>query len=1105
MKPSPLAPPILSDLRRIAAVSGRFNPFELIDRVDPAEAERATQLLAEEADEDLTLNGYRWVLKADVRRRTLQEFKERAELLAALKQAPPVDADDTFGAALRNVLRQNLRRTARGSAPRASKGGVGGEDATYAALHFVREMPLFADNRAGVAKAIVGQGLAIIRRQREGSLETVLSRDKPLIGRKKQLAALRAFAGGHRSERPTLLTGIGGVGKSALLVEIVRKTWRARKGLAIVLDFDRPTLAGAAPAEIMRDFSRQFEIDGFRLLAGEPGAADEARKSLKEMRGRLRSQTESRSESEAGPGARLTLSAVEPDRQLSELGSGALPTFRDLPAVVREQPILLVLDTFETIATLGPEVVARVLELEMLLRVKAGLAGLRTVISGRSVDESLRPLADRLAPEAEWVRLGGLSDDEGQLLLAGDERLRRMLTAAQRRQASKVLSGHPLALKVLALYCRDQSRKGILQLLDGLERDPCLTAEFAQRFLYSRILDRINDPMLRRLAHPGLVLRNVSPDLIRLVLAEACDLGPTDVARSEDLFRRLVSQHWLVEPIGPSLARHRPDLRRQMVGAMFAPPRAEDTGEERRRKLDLSARARAASLNAVRFFSTEPPATDPVHAWWTALGPMEREIETFYHRALTEPPPEKLDRSMARRLFDALPEELDILPIGWRAVIKASAGAEGAMNDAERHVLVGDLRTQVERRRRRRLEKAGATKAVKEAAAEESIRLYDIATTTEDGGIEVAALKEMSDDQLDALSSLVASTFQEGDIEKAGELAEPLIRAFLSGAPYFAERPTIHFSLDAQFWRSGLWLGTLARGATQAANDHRNEVLRTDFNTRTFSQLAAITMLHCLIQGNSPAAWTDLSEPSGIGLLDRYKRAWSIVDSRSFAVLLSTVSAKDAASLEGGEIQTEHLALLNEGLIWSIEGHSGIRTLEWKPFFRLPPRSEAFLRLAASKQRISLRDVGSAISDTRSISVLRTPKGHEGRLLFELLRGMTPELHRPTARLIRDLRPRGDEILNIMRELSQAPYWPFDLLVDEPALADVKQAFLISEPLTIVEMADRCGRLLDLLEQLARHDPRARALIAVHRLITRCLFPEAQDGDNPRNDLSQPQ
>jgi len=79
--------------------------------------------------------------------------------------------------------------------------------------------------------------------------------------------------------------------------------------------------------------------------------------------------------------------------------------------------------------------------------------------------------------------------------------------------------------------------------------------------LYHRILDHIHDPDVRRLAHPGLILRKITKELIEEVLSGPCGVDVTRPGKSRELFSELSKEIALVEEPESGVLIHRPDLR----------------------------------------------------------------------------------------------------------------------------------------------------------------------------------------------------------------------------------------------------------------------------------------------------------------------------------------------------------------------------------------------------------------------------------------------------------------------------------------------------------------------------------------------------------------
>src|SRR5207302_5892729 len=98
-----------------------------------------------------------------------------------------------------------------------------------------------------------------------------------------------------------------------------------------------------------------------------------------------------------------------------------------------------------------------------------------------------------------------------------------------------------------------------------------LDEELRRAVLYDRFLSHIEDSRVQRLAHPGLVLRRVTADLVRLVLAGPCGLGEIDATTATELIEKLADEIWLVRRT-PDGLRHQPDVRRAMLRMMSEDP-----------------------------------------------------------------------------------------------------------------------------------------------------------------------------------------------------------------------------------------------------------------------------------------------------------------------------------------------------------------------------------------------------------------------------------------------------------------------------------------------------------------------------------------------------
>jgi cellulose synthase operon protein C len=113
------------------------------------------------------------------------------------------------------------------------------------------------------------------------------------------------------------------------------------------------------------------------------------------------------------------------------------------------------------------------------------------------------------------------------------------------------------------------------------------------------------------------VLRRVTPEVIRDVLAEPCGLGAVDTAEARALFEGLRREVSLVEPVGPAMVRQRPDIRRAMLPMMERDDPA------------LLARVRGAALRYFRRQDTLPARTEELY-YRLALGQATTTLDRAY-------------------------------------------------------------------------------------------------------------------------------------------------------------------------------------------------------------------------------------------------------------------------------------------------------------------------------------------------------------------------------------------------------------------------------------------------------------------------------------------
>lgn len=567
-----------NSILRVAAFLGEFDPLRLIS---PPNEDMLRQLLK---DCTVSTDGQssRWQLKAVVRSRVLaqlarssnglQNGAEEADLYLKKRNESP----DQIASALINL--------ARGILPdhHAIVQMSQALSTAYQAVLGWFEWP------AGTSDS--GSKNLLVNIKFEELLEPFrfltgynADGDKDLfVGREVELRQLRSFVDVLQSKtvleaatrgvtrlfrgksRTMFVTGIGGVGKSTLISKFILQhvSPQERNQLRFAyLDFDRSTISAAQPAtlllEMMRQLSWQVRQARETLNSLRDGVHEEMNRVKREVEGGIRSielNAGSQEYSNAQydqtwlPSELLGESALF--QYMSELdkclGLGGTST----------EPVLLVLDTFEEAQSLGDEAVRRVEE--FLNIAMQSMADLRVVIVGRDEAANCFPDADRLT-------LKEFEDQESRRRFLEIRGVPRTISD----QVAKQVGGRPLALLLAARLVEEHGAEATT-----LSFSETFVTRFTSRLiegiLYERILSHIPDEDVRKVAHPGLVLRRLNSDIIASVIVPVLNLKKFSNDKSERAMQMLRRQKDLIRLESDGSVRHRTDVREQMLVLMTA-------------------------------------------------------------------------------------------------------------------------------------------------------------------------------------------------------------------------------------------------------------------------------------------------------------------------------------------------------------------------------------------------------------------------------------------------------------------------------------------------------------------------------------------------------
>ena len=1193
---------LVTAARTAAAVTGRFTLEGLCRAIALPEKEAEARALvwrdlaALSTEEPDAPEGYAWSLGPDARRGSLQAIFALPQLDLLMRTAPPAVASatarDQFGLALQQILRR--QRIAFDDPGRKA-----GSDALRDALRHLAAI-LDAVQFAEAVPALKGVTIPVRMHHDRPVAHLTLPQLKELGEAKvKELQARhdirvvlpdqhfgytserRAISGHVRGTtddpRPLLLTGVGGAGKSALLSRLMLGWRRSEPAMILVLlDFDRRQLNAGEPIEIVTEILRQV-IAAFGLRGADP--ADPLLVNLHKLRRDL-----ALFKTSTLGGGRETNA-----QQASDIRTVLRRVRQDWAAPLRETRIALILDTFEAVDRMAgffrmvshergerpPENAVVTQIMDMLGYIQRDIfPQMRVVVSGRE-----EPLTE--TELNEWfgtrLRLRGVSAISGAKILraaaadAGPAVKALFRDEDKARRVSHLLDGHPLALLAFVRYAADNPTD-IDALIADLETRGGFQAEFAQVFLYRRILDRITDPKVQALAHPGLMLRRIDREAIQKILAWAClDRDPlTDGAMPDDeadeLFERLRNQYWLVQPDehDKDAVRHVPDLRRLMLDGLLSGPARGDDVETAAQKEDLRRRALV--------------VCDLAHHLYAIKDDPARQLDAMYYRSFTTPAPASLDTDVATRLELHLGEDVDTMPIDWRARLKVTLGVEPTPEEAA--TLDAAAQEQARTQAYQRARQTGFTTVTTKSGRPPPVLDFsdDAARAPRPAEAPPAAPKSapVTDPSplgvdLSIFGELLKKTFGGRAKPEGNTAAEPAPPPAGADDPFTFPDDSDPFALPGQpegsppeddlfgsppsspqeaaeraapepsqiratpaelarefeyLWGSGelhqlfgtrgqsVGLGQLlwpdfAAALLDQVPQEGDAVFATDLQSLPLTHpvyIAALTgTAFCEARPTkAPPADADDTFATPMGTLlyairaaRAGRREHAIRAMRHYAghfrepsVIFNRFHARQVAtalarpdSRDGTDLPVEFsgMALAAGRMPHDPRvSHSGGPAQRAAPLVVLKSYFERIEgpELTLSDLERIYRESTQNYLDARDIDLM---SAEERQVFARLLRGLNPELAEPAASLLGTCDPKAVEA--IVAQLSEDQlFWPVDLRFGdeydyEAALAP-----------TIVETADRCGVLRDLLVAMAAHQPLADELVTVYDAITAIWF-----------------
>jgi hypothetical protein len=328
--------------------------------------------------------------------------------------------------------------------------------------------------------------------------------------------------------KPMVIHAPGGMGKSTLVAKFILEHLEPT-GLYpalpfAYLDFDRPVLLPEKLPTLLAEAARQLNV---HLAPRGPNEAESRGAALRMFPADL------------GPEQAISVFA----EQIRRLGIG-------------DGPILFVLDTFEEVQYRGLDVVEGVLA--FFRKLQEAIPGVRVVVAGRAAVSSTRVQVDNRP-------LGPLQVDDAAKYLND----RGIDDPQLARRVAVQVGGSPLSLRLaLEVIDRDDKALGASGFTNLNTRNKYylrLSDGQIQGQLYRRILDHITNADIRKLAHPGLVLRRVTAEIILEVLAKPCEVAVKDIDQARVLLAEMQREVSLVAVNGDGSLQHLPELRTIML------------------------------------------------------------------------------------------------------------------------------------------------------------------------------------------------------------------------------------------------------------------------------------------------------------------------------------------------------------------------------------------------------------------------------------------------------------------------------------------------------------------------------------------------------------
>jgi hypothetical protein len=566
-------------LRHRLAVRGWVSPRNLMAGFSEDEAETALRTVGQEVEVAEQMRAGQWFMTLAARKRVFAST-DPALLGQASKVLHPDDERDPLRLALR--LAMDIGPDASSAAPNALLERL--KDQPAEVLRELSRMAAWGSAIPGLDALAAAAGAKQNRRERVSERETAGA--TVIFGRWSEQQQIRQFLSeppNPQLVRTLYVSGIGGSGKSTMLLAAEDELYKDARAIVVRLDFDSAYLDPRSPEQMDVMFLRALAVE-------EPALAPALQRTIAQLhslaeqrvRARIEAQGEVQEHDRIAPGRYGVL--LKRAKYATGSGSGAesagisegyerlsalhaLASMREL-----ERGVVLFLDTMENVSRVGADAIDSVLGWLGSIGDCLPVPFLRAVLAGRDAlgQPDMQAMARRFqAHGLELVTEVNLADleeaDAREMLIHGG------IPADYASIAAAVLPRNPLVLRLAADAFR--AAKDDLSTIQQDYRAGRIDRQTASGYLAQRVVQHVPRQPARRYAVAALALETVTERQLRDIVIPAVDgVKVADRKLARKVYDGLQRASWLTLEDGLGTLRWHTELRRLALPMIEADP-----------------------------------------------------------------------------------------------------------------------------------------------------------------------------------------------------------------------------------------------------------------------------------------------------------------------------------------------------------------------------------------------------------------------------------------------------------------------------------------------------------------------------------------------------